>query len=181
MQFTSELNLYGNRNEKWRRKAWKTKGGRPKKQDREVEFRAAWTHESKGVNDRVSKEQQSKQGWNKKPQVGKRPQWNEANRQHRKTIENMATAKAIEDLEDHEMTPESKLPREAARNKDKRPRGPVNIQRSNEQASQKPHKTRSNEISMKRHTNGKKALPRRKKQKQEQQWPRVKSLQAMTK
>ena len=27
----------------------------------------------------------------------------------------MATAKAIEDLEDHEMTPESKLPKEAAK------------------------------------------------------------------
>ena len=79
-----------------------------------------------------------------------------ANRQHRKTIENMATAKTIEDLDDHEMTPESKLPKEAARIKDKRPRGPVNIQRANEQAGPKPHKSRSNEKHMKRHTNGKK-------------------------
>ena len=38
-----------------------------------------------------------------------------ANRQERKTIKNMATAKAIEDLEDHEMTSESKLPKEAAK------------------------------------------------------------------
>ena len=54
------------------------------------------------------------------------------------------------------MTPESKLPKEAARNKDNRPRGPVNIQRANEQAGPKPHKSRSNEMSMRRHTNGKK-------------------------
>ena len=63
----------------------------------------------------------------------------------------MATAKAIEDMEDHEMTSDSKLPKEAAKGRGQTTKGAGEHPKGKaEQAGQKPHKTRSQEISMKK-------------------------------
>ena len=71
----------------------------------------------------------------------------------------MATAKAIEDLGDHEMASESKLPKEAAKEEDKRPGVQANVQKAkDDQTGPKPHKTRSQNTS--KHNNNTDQEPR---------------------
>ena len=90
----------------------------------------------------------------------------------------MATAKAIEDLEDHEKTSESKLPTQAAKGRGQTTKGAGKHPKGKaEQANQKPHKTRSQEISMKKTYQRQGKTIAKKKQKPNARTPMTKNQQ----